>query len=82
MDLLPLGLAFVSGLTSGIIVLHQVFKNSTPLDTNVAKISGKSSTSRAATRDVMGTDVLPGLTSQLSNLEQQVRRLISLAINV
>ena len=70
MDLLPIGLAFVSGLTGGIIVLHQLFQDR--IETEVVKHPVILSTSRAATRDVQRNEVSATITNQLNNLEQQV----------
>ena len=69
MDLLPIGLAFTSGVMTGLAVLYRCLKG-------VVHTEGENSKGRAASRVVTGD--LPSLeqaaplANQLSSLEQQV----------
>ncbi len=72
MDFLPVGLAFVSGLTGGVLVLHHIVKHSNTVAIDLTKPQGRTSSSRATTRDAPSSEVSTALTTRLSNLEQQV----------
>ena len=72
MDFVPIGLAFVSGLTGGIIVLHQLFQNPAPVESDAVKFSSKTSANRGPTRDALSHEMSATITNQLNNVEQQV----------